>query len=61
VGFFAALGVLGTALDVTLGRPAGDVAGATLGLGVVAVGLARCSRGARLTASPPPGSAAGQR
>ena len=61
VGVLAGLGVLGTALDVTLGRPAGDVAGATAGLGLLAVGLARCARGARLPAASPPGGAAGRR
>jgi len=59
VGLLAGLGVLGTVVDVTLGRPAGDVAGATLGLGALALGLARCARGARIPTAPPPGGAAG--
>jgi VanZ family protein len=51
VGGLAALGGLGTAVDLTLGRPAGDVAGATLGLGLLAAGLARW---ARPPVAPPP-------
>jgi VanZ family protein len=63
VGILAGLGVLGTALDVALGRPAGDVAGAALVLGLLAVLLARRARLARRvgppTALPPPGRPAG--
>jgi VanZ family protein len=59
VGLLAGLGVLGTVLDVSLGRPAGDAAGAALGLGLLAVGLARWAQGARLAAAPPPGRPAG--
>jgi VanZ family protein len=56
VGILAVLGVLGTAVDLTLGRPAGDVAGAAMGLGLLAVGLGRW---ARLAVAPRPGRAPG--
>jgi VanZ family protein len=59
VGLLAGVGVLGTVLDVSLGRPAGDAAGAAIGLGLLAVGLARWAQGARLAATPPPGRPAG--
>jgi VanZ family protein len=55
VGALAALGALATVLDLSLGRPAGDVAGAALGLGLLAAGLARWAQGARRPAAPPPG------
>jgi hypothetical protein len=59
VGLLAGVGVLGIVLDVSLGRPAGDAAGAAIGLGLLAVGLARWAQGARLAATPPPGRPAG--
>jgi VanZ family protein len=58
-GLLAGLGVVGTVVDVSLGRPAGDVAGAALGLGLLAVGLVRWAHGARPPVAPPPGRPAG--
>ena len=52
VGLVAGLGVLGVALDASLGRPAGDASVAALGLSLVATGLARLARHARSRIRP---------
>jgi VanZ family protein len=54
VGVLAGLAGLGVALDATLGRPAADVGVGALGLGLVAVGLARVARSGVSAGRPPP-------
>ena len=53
-GLLAGLAALGVAVDATLGRPAADLGVAALGLGLVAGGLARLARRARIRASSGP-------
>ena len=53
VGLLAGLSGLGVVLDTALGRPAADVGVGALGLGLVAVGLARAARGGVSPGRPP--------
>jgi VanZ family protein len=54
VGLLAGLAALGVAVDTTLGRPAADLGVTALGLGLVAGGLARLARRARIRVSSGP-------
>jgi hypothetical protein len=54
LGLAAGLGLLAVPIDVALGRPAAALAVTALGLGLIALGLARLARPARIRVSSGP-------